>query len=183
MSDIQAETMIAEITDNPYSDPAIYEAAVAFSAQIGMPQKGIEMGIMLAGNARKKGNLEEAKQMYGAMLLMAPQNIEAMIGLAQCLIEADENEQAFLLSSAILLSDYFRSDGHILSAKANTMMGRFDEAEADLNRVLELAQQKGDGRLELIVGKLIRENRKAEESALAEAAEDDIAANEAGEES
>jgi tetratricopeptide (TPR) repeat protein len=171
MDEMQADTVISEITDNPYMDPALYEAAMTFSAQIGMPQKGIELGISLAKSEQAKGNLEEAIKMYGTMLMLSPDNVQAMIGMTECLLDEDMPEQAFLLSSAIILSDRSRPDGHKLSAKANTMMGRFDEAEADLKILIEIAQQKGDGRLELIAEKLMRENRKIEEMTLAEASE------------
>ncbi len=179
MSDRQAEAVIAEIASNPYADPTLYETVMAFGAQIGMPDEGVEVGLMLADAERSKGNLDEAMQMYGMMLASAPKNIEAMIGLTHCLLEADLPEQAYLLASAVIVSDYFRPDGHILSAKANTMNGHFDDAETDLQVVLDMAKKAGDGKLELIAGKLLRENRKAEEEALAfevDASDDELVA-------
>ena len=176
MSETQADSVIAEITANPYSDPAIYEASTQFSDFIAMPKKGIPICITLAEAERKKGNIEEAKKVFGVILLMAPENIQAMIGLAECLIDDEEPEQAFLLSAAIIASDYSHVDGHMLSARSNTMMERYEQAEADLKIVIDLAKQNNDGRLELLAEKMIRANRNAAEVALAaEAAEEESA--------
>jgi len=72
----------------------VIAAAPAAGPQPGSAEAEIEAALAAAGEALAAGDLNRAAQIYGAVLQHAPDNVPAMLGMAQLFLTAGDTEKA-----------------------------------------------------------------------------------------
>src|SRR5690606_23790891 len=72
----------------------VIAAAPAAGPQPGSAEAEIEAALAAAGKALAAGDLNRAAQIYGAVLQHAPDNVPAMLGMAQLFLTAGDTEKA-----------------------------------------------------------------------------------------
>jgi len=107
---------------NPGDELALRKLA-DFERKLGKKEEAIEILFDLASRSKDAGRLDEAEEYYSQVLRVEPLNVNAQSELAGVLVEKGEKERAaenlLMLSSRLSLS------------------GKLDEAEAQLDKVLE----------------------------------------------
>ena len=98
----------------------------------------MEIRINQAITAHKEGRLEEAEQLYRAILKNQPTNLDVNnnLGVLLCALGRFDEAEASYRKAIELKPDYVQAHSNLSNALKE--LGRFDEAEASCRKVIEL---------------------------------------------
>ena len=123
--------------------------------RLGLEAETLQVGRTIAEGHLRRGAVQEAMKMYGALALCEPTDVEVQLGIAQCatLLQVYDLGVGAATAAAALAPDEPRAQ--MLLAQSRLALGDRDSADRALQECLRLGLARRDGRIVELARRLL----------------------------
>lgn len=126
------------------SDDELAQALVegALGKAFKMEPEHLRFGLHVARQHMQRGALGEALQLYSALVICMPTEVDFQVGLSNCALEVGENALALQAASVVIALAPRDCRGYLLSARACLGLGHASEAQEDLRDAISFGMSE-----------------------------------------